>query len=103
MTNEASALEVVDATTDGKLLSADTANFIKSGIPENTIRTYGRASRKLAEWLDGRELTDVLLSEYLQKLYHEGLSPSTIAVVVAAVNWQAEFEGMPKVVGQGNH
>ena len=32
----------------------------------------GRASRKLAEWLDGRELTDVLLSEYLQKLYNEG-------------------------------
>ena len=27
----------VDATTDGKLLSADTANFIKSGIPEKII------------------------------------------------------------------
>ena len=101
MKNETDTLSTLNNTpSDRKLLSTETANFIKSGIPENTIRTYGRASRKLAEWLDGRELTDARLSEYLQKLYNEGLSPSTIAVVVAAVNWQAAFEGMPKVVGK---
>ena len=40
-------------------------------------------------WLDGQILTDGLLATYITQLHHEGKSPATIALVVAAVKWTA--------------
>lgn len=94
--------EIVEVPQDaGGLVSTEIAEFIASGIPKNTIRTYQYASKQLGEWLNGRRLTDHLLADYLKHLFDAGKAPQTIAVVVAAVKWQAEFTGADSsVVGK---
>ena len=69
-------------------ISEDTQALIVSGVSENTLKAYRRATRSLETWLDGAMLTDGLLAKYITELHTEGKSPATIAQVVAAVKWQ---------------
>ena len=73
----------------GLAISDDTKALIMSGVAENTIAAYRRATQKLEVWLDGQVLTDGLLATYITGLHHQGKSPATIALVVAAVKWTA--------------
>jgi hypothetical protein len=69
----------------GLAISEDTRALIVSGISENTLVAYRRATRSLETWLSGRVLSDALLAEYITELHTE----ETIAQVVATVKWQA--------------
>ena len=70
-------------------ISEDTKALIMSGVSENTIAAYRRATQKLEAWLDYQVVTDALLASYITELHQQGKSPATIAQVVAAVKWTA--------------
>lgn len=77
----------------GLAISEDTQALIVSGVSQNTLKAYRRATRSLETWLDGAMLTDALLAQYITELHTEGKSPATIAQVVAAVKWQVKHQG----------
>ena len=82
--------DLVTQSQDNELaISTETASLIQSSVAPNTIEAYRRATQKLEAWLDGQILTDGLLATYITQLHHEGKSPATIALVVAAVKWTA--------------
>ena len=69
-------------------ISTETTELIQSGVADNTLNTYRRATLKLDTWLGGQILTDASLAEYITLLHQQGKSPSTIAQLVAAVKWR---------------
>lgn len=87
----------------GLAISEDTKALSVSGVSENTLVAYRRATRSLETWLSGRVLSDGLLVQYITEFHIEGKSPATIAQVVAAANrcircryangWQVEVLG----------
>ena len=82
--------DLVTQSQDNELaISTETASLIQSSVAPNTIEAYRRATQKLEAWLDGQILTDGLLATYITGLHHQGKSPATIALVVAAVKWTA--------------
>ena len=63
-------------------------------VAKRTRQTYDTHIKRLLAWLDGRELTDPLLADYITMLYHdEGKAPATISQVVAAVSWRSKEMG----------
>ena len=82
--------DLVTQSQDNELaISTETASLIQSSVAPNTIEAYRRATQKIEAWLDGQVLTDGLLATYITGLHHQGKSPATIALVVAAVKWTA--------------
>ena len=69
--------------------------LIQSSLSESTKARYGSALRYLHVWLNGRELTDVFLSEYLAFCHGKGMAPSTMNVTVSAVRLSARLSGAP--------
>lgn len=63
----------------GLAISEDTKALIVSGVSEDTLVAYRRATRSFETWLSGRVLSDTLLAEYITELHTEEKSPSTIA------------------------
>ena len=86
-------------TDRGLRIAAGTGEEIRSDVADNTLKAYEHATRKLEAWLDGRALTDAVLTEYIRFLYAQGKSPATINLVVSAVKWMAEYRGIGNVVG----
>ena len=76
--------------TRGLVISEQQAELIRFSVSENTLKAYRHATQKLETWLDDRVLNDRLLAEYITSLHSQGKSPATIALVVAAVKWQAK-------------
>ena len=83
----------------GLRIAAGTGEEIRAGMADNTLKAYEHATRKLEAWLEGRALTDAVLTEYIRFLYAQGKSPATINLVVSAVKWMAEYRGVGNVVG----
>ena len=79
-------------------ISVDTKELIRAGVAENTLKAYRRALMSFEAWIDA-ELNDVMLAEYLTHLHQLGKSPSTIAIVVAAVKWQGKNLNRKDVIG----
>ena len=79
-------------------ISIETEELIRAGVAENTLKAYRRALMSFEAWIDA-ELNDVMLAEYLTHLHQLGKSPSTIALVVAAVKWQGKNRNQKEVVG----
>ena len=75
--------------------SLENRQLIEASIAPNTLKNYRHALCKLETWLQERQLSDVLLTEYVSKLYHEGKVPTTCEMVVNAVKWRAKIEGSP--------
>lgn len=80
-------------------VSPETVDFIFQAVPHNTRKAYESASRRFAEWLDGRQPDDSLLAEYVRELFDRGKSAATISLAVAAVNWVAKYAGHGTVAG----
>ena len=59
-------------------------------LAPNTQKTYQQAYNQLEKWLEGQEFNDEMLATYIGELDAKGKSPSTIALVVAAVRWWAK-------------
>ena len=64
-----------------------TARLVEKSFAENTMRNRKQALRDFSYWLQGREITDGLLAEYITHLFNTGKAPGTISIVVAAVKW----------------
>ena len=73
--------------TTAELIPNQTAKLIEKSFAEKTIRNRRHALQKFREWLQGRQITDRLLAEYITHLFDQGKAPGTISIVVVAVKW----------------
>lgn len=85
MKNETAIVPSTPATAE--LIPEPTAHLIEKSFAENTIRNRKHALQKFDEWLNGRQITDGLLAEYITHLFDQGKAPGTISIVVSAVKW----------------
>ena len=73
--------------TTAELIPNQTADLIEKSFAENTLRNRRHALQKFREWLQGREIRDGLLAEYITHLFDQGKAPGTISIAVSAVKW----------------
>ena len=78
-----------------KIISLNNKQLIEASVAPNTLKNYRGALDKLETWLSERPLSDLLLSEYVLKLYSEGKAPAACEMVVKAVKWRAKIQGSP--------
>ena len=78
---------VPSALPTAELIPGQTAELIKKSFAENTIRNRRHALQKFDEWLQGKQITDGLLAEYITHLFDLGKAPGTISIAVSAVKW----------------
>ena len=91
---------VASTTKPGELAVRETARQLAAAsISDNTQRAYAGAMRRLKQHLDGAELTDATLADYLAHLFEIGRSPASAAMVVAAVRFQVRVTGSDSPVG----
>ena len=67
------------------LVSTDTSDLMRQAYSENTLVCRKSVLHRFDEWLQGREITDTTIAEYLSHLFLQGKAPSTIASVLSAV------------------
>ena len=79
-------------TTRQKLLFAS--------LSANTRRAYGGALRAFEAATAGHEITDGLVADYLSGKFAAGRSPSTCALIVAALRFRAKLEGTRAPIGR---
>ena len=70
-----------------ELIPQPTSELIEKSFAENTLRNRRQALKHFQDWLQGREIRDGLLAEYITRLFDQGKAPGTISIVVAAVRW----------------
>ena len=91
---------VASTTKPGELAVRETARQLAAAsISDNTQRAYAGAMRRLKQHLDGAELTDATLADYLAHLFELGRSPASAAMLVAAVRFQVRVTGSDSPVG----
>ena len=78
---------VPSTETTAELIPEPTAELIEKSFAENTMRNRRQALKQFQGWLQGREIRDGLLAEYITHLFDEGKAPGTISIVVSAVKW----------------
>ena len=78
---------IVPTTETTTAIPQPTADLIKKSFAENTIRNRRHALQKFDEWLQGKQITDGLLAEYITHLFDLGKAPGTISIAVSAVKW----------------
>lgn len=74
-------------------------DFIESGVPENTVKSYSGALNRLSKWLGDRQLHDASLASYLTWLFAQGHAKSSAVLIVSAVNKMAKANNQPSPVG----
>ena len=87
MENERLETAIVPTTETATAIPQPTADLIQKSFAENTIRNRRHALQKFREWLQGRQITDGLLAEYITHLFDLGKAPGTISIAVSAVKW----------------
>ena len=88
MKEKTQATAIVPMTeTTAELIPEPTARLVEKSFAKNTIRNRRHALQKFREWLQGRQITDGLLAEYITHLFDIGKAPGTISIVVSAVKW----------------
>ena len=88
MKEKAQENAIVSTTeTTAELIPEPTARLVEKSFAQNTIRNRRYALQKFDEWLQGRQITDGLLAEYITHLFDLGKAPGTIAIAVSAVRW----------------
>ena len=91
---------VASSTKPGELAVRETARQLAAAsISDNTQRAYAGTMRRLKQHLDGAELTDATLADYLAHLFELGRSPASAAMLVAAVRFQVRVTGSDSPVG----
>ena len=84
--------------TTVELIPGQTAKLIEKSFAENTIRNRRHALQKFDGWLQGKQITDGLLAEYITHLFDLGKAPGTISIVVSAVKWLLKHRNNGKSV-----
>ena len=69
-------------------------------LAKGTRKNYRAQLRRLDAWLDGRELTDSTLADYILTRHREGLAPGSHVALLNAVKFRAKATGSPSPVGQ---
>lgn len=69
-------------------------------IAASSRRVYLYALGVLDEWLNGREVNDENLADYLSYLFDKGKSPKTAEGVLKAVGWRARSKDLPDPRGR---
>ena len=88
MKEERQEIDIVPTTeTTAELIPGQTAEMIEKSFAQNTIRNRRHALQKFDEWLQGKQITDGLLAEYITHLFDLGKAPGTISIAVSAVKW----------------
>ena len=82
---EGSLVPTTESTAE--LIPQATARLVEKSFAENTLRNRRHALQKFDEWLQGREIRDGLLAEYITHLFNKGKAPGTISIAVSAVKW----------------
>ena len=82
---EGAIVPTTQPTTE--LIPEPTARLVEKSFAENTTRNRRHALKQFDEWLQGREIRDGLLAEYITHLFDLGKAPGTISIVVSAVKW----------------
>ena len=80
-------------------VTKDAVDLINASYSGKTRLIYARELTNLYDWLNGRELTDETLSDYIASRHNKGLSPKTCSMVVTAVNAVNKLMGTPSPVG----
>ena len=70
-----------------ELIPEPTARLVEKTFAANTVRNRRQALTQFQDWLQGREIRDGLLAEYITHLFEEGKAPGTISIVVSAVKF----------------
>ena len=78
---------VPSAQPTAELIPGQTAELIEKSFAQNTIRNRRHALKQVQEWLQGKQITDGLLAEYITHLFDLGKAPGTISIAVSAVKW----------------
>ena len=76
-------------------VSTDTSDLMRRAYSENTLVCRRGVLGKFDNWLQGREITDAILAEYLSHLFLQGKAPATIASVLSTVKWFLKMKKMP--------
>ena len=79
-------------------LPTETRALIEASVSPNTLRAYRQALARLDAWRGDTPITDSVMARYITGLHEGGLSPSSIAIAVAAVQWVGRLQGA-KVLG----
>ena len=88
-----------DLLTGPSHVTKQAVDLINASYAGPTRQRYARELTNLYDWLNGRELTDESLSDYIARLHNRGLSPATCGMVVAAVNAVHRLTEAPSPVG----
>ena len=81
-----------------ELIPEPTARLVEKSFAENTVRNRRQALQHFQDWLQGREIRDGLLAEYITHLFDEGKAPGTISIVVSAVKWMLKHRNGGQIV-----
>ena len=65
---------VPSAQPTAELIPGQTAELIEKSFAQNTIRNRRHALQKFDGWLQGKQITDGLLAEYITHLFDLGNS-----------------------------
>ena len=84
--------------TTAQLIPNQTAELIEKSFAENTIRNRWHTLQKFDAWLNGRQISDGLLAEYITHLFDIGKALGTISIAVAAVRWYLKHQNNGKSV-----
>ena len=78
---------VPSTTVTQELIPEPMARLVEKSFAENTVRNRRQVLQHFQGWLQGREISDGLLAQYITHLFDQGKAPGTISIVVSAVKW----------------
>ena len=90
------ALETITRTPAPVAVSDATLNLFQDSVALNTRRAYAAALRRLDAWLDGQQLTDAALADYLGQLDTQGRAPSSATRLLPLPGSDPDWPGNPR-------
>ena len=79
-------------------VSPNTMGLMKRAYAKSTLECRRNILKKLDNWLQGREITDPILAEYMTHLFTNGNAPATIRNVLSAAKWVLKLKNKGKGV-----
>ena len=68
-------------------VSPDTMGLMRRAYSKSTLECRRKILKRLDNYLQGREITDAILAEYMTQLYLQGKAPATIRNVLSTAKW----------------
>ena len=68
-------------------VSPDTMELMRRAYSKGTLECRQKILKRLDNWLQGREITDAILAEYMTHLFTQGKAPATIRNVLSTAKW----------------